>query len=156
MLEPGNEALAVAIGTISNALMNLTTKPIRLLEQTGVVRPEFIRLPKTGESDPWTGLARSFLCTLVLPCRENDFRPPVRSCTLRRRGTSKGVRLIDFQSLIDYINAKVEPAYRRQGISEPKASELFPGTSVQKIGLEEPFRIIISLRVENGTERVPE
>jgi hypothetical protein len=89
--------------------MNLTTKPVTVAEQSPAVRPEFIRLPKPSSCDPWTSLSRSTLNLLVLPCRENDYRPPVRSCTLRRKGTTKGVRLIDLQSLLDYINAHVEP-----------------------------------------------
>jgi hypothetical protein len=56
------------------------------------------------------------------------------------------------QSLVDYINSKVEPAYRQQKPSEPKAPEILSGTSVQKVGLNESFRIIISLRVEKGAE----
>src|SRR5690348_2480605 len=94
--------------------MSPTTNPIRIHEQNSTIRPEFIRLPKGREHDPWTGLSRSMLCQLILPCRENDFRPPVRSCTLRRRGTTKGVRLIDLQSLLDHINSHTEPAFRGQ------------------------------------------
>jgi hypothetical protein len=132
--------------------MNLTTKPISIFEQKDAVRPDFIRLPKPGESDPRTGLSRSFLNTLVWPCRENDFRPPVRSCTLRRKGTSKGVRLIDFQGLVDYINSNVEPAYRQQKSPGSRALGAFPDTAVQRVALNESFRIIVSVRVEKAAE----
>jgi len=51
--------------------MNLTTSPITIsAEQNYIGRPEFIRLPKPGKSDPWTGLSRSVLNQLVLPCKE--------------------------------------------------------------------------------------
>src|SRR5437879_4361768 len=128
--------------------MNLTTNPIAIPDQKQIVRPEFIRLPKPRESDPYTGLSRSSLNALVWPCRENDFRPPVRSCTLRRRGTTKGVRLIDFQSLMDYLNSKVEPAYVSNKTRQPRAAEIHPNTCVQKVRLNESLRVIISIRVE--------
>src|ERR1700758_3546741 len=118
--------------------MTLTTRPIRIHDQTLNIRPEFIRLPKPGQHDPWTGLSRSTLNLLVLPCRENDYRPPVRSCTLRRKGTTKGVRLIDLQSLLNYVNAHVEPgciAEESQESNMPKGSE---NAFVQKLRLNEP------------------
>jgi hypothetical protein len=70
--------------------------------------PETMRLPRPGEHDPHFGLARSFLNTLVLPTLENDFKPPVRSYVIRRRGARTGVRLIDYQSLKTYILAHAE------------------------------------------------
>lgn len=70
------------------------------------VLPEFIRLPKPGQHEPWTGLTRSCLNSLVLPTRENNFRPPVKSISLRKPGTARGVRLIHLQSLMDYLNGK--------------------------------------------------
>jgi hypothetical protein len=41
---------------------------------------------------------------LVLPCKENDFKPPVESKVLRKRGTIRGTRLIVFDSLMEYLN----------------------------------------------------
>jgi hypothetical protein len=67
------------------------------------VYPETIRLPKTGTTCPWTGLSRSAMNQLVLPCRQNNFRPPVRSYCLRQRGSKTGIRLVSFDSLINYI-----------------------------------------------------
>lgn len=68
--------------------------------------PEFIRLPKTGTLDPFTGLSRSKLNELVLPCPANDYKPPVKSVCLRQRGAVKGVRLIEFKSLMDYLHGQ--------------------------------------------------
>ena len=48
--------------------MNITTKPVSICEQKGIVRPELIWLPKPGESDPWTGLGRSSLNRLCANC----------------------------------------------------------------------------------------
>jgi hypothetical protein len=136
--------------------MNLTIKPIAVFDHANAVRPEFIRLPKPGTCDPWTSLSRSTLNLLVLPCRENDYRPPVRSCTLRRKGTTKGVRLIDLQSLLDYINAHVEPGCVADKPQESNAPEGPENAFVQKLRLTEPFRIIISMRVEKESDPTPE
>ena len=44
---------------------------------------------------------------LVLPCKENDFKPPVESKVLRNKGTIRGTRLIVFDSLMEYLNGLV-------------------------------------------------
>ncbi len=51
------------------------------------------------------GLSRSYLNVLILPSDENEFRPPVRSVVLRRKGAKTGVRLINVQSLREYIQS---------------------------------------------------
>ena len=73
--------------------------------QQKVQRPEFIRLPKGGTRCPFTGLSRSKLNQLVLPCKENGFKPPVESKVLRNRGAIRGTRLIVFDSLINYLRS---------------------------------------------------
>jgi hypothetical protein len=65
--------------------------------------PEYIRLPKPRERDPVFGLSRSYLNVLILPSSENNYRPPVRSVVLRRKGAKTGVRLISVQSLREFI-----------------------------------------------------
>jgi len=72
-----------------------------------VVGIEFIRLPKKG-LEPITGLSRAKLCELILPSKANGFRPPVKSVCLRRPGANKGARLIKLQSLLDYLNSRLE------------------------------------------------
>jgi hypothetical protein len=72
---------------------------------------EFLRLPKPGTLCPVTDLTRSYINMLVLPSKENNFKPPVKSFTLRKRGQQKGVRLIDRADLIRYIHEHVEPTY---------------------------------------------
>ena len=67
--------------------------------------PEFVRLPAPGSLEPHTGMARSALNELVLPTPRNDFKPPVRSFCLRKKGARTGIRLIDFASLRAYILA---------------------------------------------------
>lgn len=79
-----------------------TTAPVQTSPYTPIT-PEFIRLPKPGTLCPWTGLSRSKLNELVLPSPVNEFKPPVRSVSLRNRGQIKAVRLIVFDSLIGYL-----------------------------------------------------
>ena len=59
-------------------------------------RPEWIRLPKEGSTCPFSGLSRSYLADLVR-------RREVPSKALRRPGTVRGVRLICYAGLMDYI-----------------------------------------------------
>lgn len=65
--------------------------------------PEFLRLPKPGSLCPHSGLSRSYINSLILPSRLNDFKPPVRSFVIRRPGAKTGVRLIDYASLRRFI-----------------------------------------------------
>jgi hypothetical protein len=68
------------------------------------VPPAYIRLPPTGARDPHTGLTRSALDALTRPQECNQFRPPVKSKILKMAGQKSGVRLIDYQSLKNYLD----------------------------------------------------
>ena len=61
-----------------------------------LIRPEWIRLPKEGSTCPFSGLSRSYLADLVR-------RREMPSKALRRPGTVRGVRLICYAGLMDYI-----------------------------------------------------
>lgn len=74
--------------------------------QATTVRPEFIRLPKSGTLCPFTGLSRSTLNGAILPNAANQYNPPVRSVCLRQRGGVRGIRLIDYESLITWIRGQ--------------------------------------------------
>ncbi len=74
-------------------------------------RPEFIRLPKGGLC-PITGLSRSKLNQLILPCEQNDFKPQVKSVCLRQRGAATGTRLIVLDSLLKYLHSQIEEVSR--------------------------------------------
>jgi hypothetical protein len=63
----------------------------------------FIRLPKPGSRCPHTGLSRSGLAELVVPCARNGFTAPVRSSLIKKRHATRGTRLIDFHSLMEYL-----------------------------------------------------
>lgn len=77
-----------------------------VIHQQPQPRPEFIRLPATGKRCAYTGLSRSKLNELILPCAANNHRPPVVSKVLRQKGQTKGARLIVFDSLLSYINGQ--------------------------------------------------
>ncbi len=69
----------------------------------------WLRLCRPGERCPVSGLSRSTLAKLVRPCERNDYRPPVESRLLKRKGAARGVLLISKQSLLDYINEQPAP-----------------------------------------------
>jgi hypothetical protein len=79
-----------------------TVAPMAATRSVGGTR-EFIRLPPAGLQCPYTGLSRAYLNTLILACPENEFRPPVQSYLLRRKGFKKGIRLISYPSLAAFI-----------------------------------------------------
>lgn len=67
--------------------------------------PVFIRLPKSPAHCPLTGLSRSALYELILPCPANGFKPPVRSKVVKKKHASRGIRLIEVASLLAYLNS---------------------------------------------------
>ncbi len=95
----------------TNINSQFTLTPLTTAIEFQPTKPEFLRLPKPGQHCRITGMKRGFLNLLILPCKENDFKPPVKSYVLRRRGNLKGVRLIDYDSLVGYIRNHVEPRY---------------------------------------------
>lgn len=90
------------------AALEGTIEPITSIVAAHVTTPEFIRLPTPGSREPYTGLTRSFLNLLILPCDYNNHKPPVRSFVLRKKGAKTGVRLIDAADLFRYIREHPE------------------------------------------------
>ena len=88
-------------------ILNNTSNNLSEEGKAALARPEFIRLPKGGLC-PYTGLSRSKLNQLILPCEQNEFKPPVKSVCLRQRGAIKGTRLIVLDSLLDYLYSQME------------------------------------------------
>ena len=66
--------------------------------------PKFIRLPAPGGRDPLTGLSRGTLNELILSCPANGCNPPVRSVLIRKKGATRGVRLVDVFSLLSHLD----------------------------------------------------
>jgi hypothetical protein len=77
--------------------------------------PEFLRLPPPGQKCEWTGMSRSALNALILPCPANQNRPSVRSFVLRQRGAKTGIRLVDYSSLRAHILAHIETTETVEG-----------------------------------------
>lgn len=75
-----------------------------VLEQKQIDKPEYLRLPKPYERCRFTGLSRPSLEELCIPSERNDFRPPVKSLLLKRRHAMRGIRLVNFASLLDYLH----------------------------------------------------
>ena len=74
-----------------------------ILEQRDISHPEYIRYPSPGSRCALTGLTRSTLAELVVPCEANGEKPPVKSLVLKKRGATRGIRLINYDSLVDYL-----------------------------------------------------
>ncbi len=70
---------------------------------TEAIRPEWLRLPAPGARCRFTGLSRSTLNELTIPGPTNDGLPPVKSVVLRKRGALRGIRLISYDSLMQYL-----------------------------------------------------
>jgi hypothetical protein len=66
------------------------------LASVSQLQPRFVRLPKPGTLCPFTGLSRT---QIYLLCKSGK----IKSHSLKRHGTCRGVRLIDFQSLVTAI-----------------------------------------------------
>ncbi len=64
---------------------------------SGAVNPVWIRLPKAGHLCPHSGMGRTYLHGLIAEGK-------VKSFSLRKPGQVRGVRLISYESLMDYIS----------------------------------------------------
>jgi hypothetical protein len=85
--------------------MRLTSNlPFADANNAETIRPEWLRLPAPGTRCRFTGLSRSTLNELTIPGPANDFQPPVKSVVLRKRGATRGIRLISYDSLMTYLN----------------------------------------------------
>ena len=83
-----------------------TARRTSIITGVAAIRPQFIRLPDVGGRCPYTGLSRSALVNLCVPNKANSYRPKVRSVRLTKPNAraKRGARLIDYESLIAYIN----------------------------------------------------
>jgi hypothetical protein len=72
--------------------------------QTETHRPAYIRLPPSDERCPHTGLSSTALDGVTRPQARNNYKPPVKSKLMRQKG-DRLIRLIDFQSLLDYLDS---------------------------------------------------
>src|ERR1700737_2512049 len=81
-----------------------TTMYIEVPETPADKFPAFIRLPRSGSRCPVSNLSRTAMDQVVRPQLCNHFRPPVKRRVLKARNATRGVRLVEVKSLLDYIN----------------------------------------------------
>jgi hypothetical protein len=74
-----------------------TTGPAVALPTSAPSRPEFVRMPRPGQFEPYSGLRRSQLYQLA-------DEGLIQTITLRRRNKVRGTRLIVFDSLMAYLH----------------------------------------------------
>jgi hypothetical protein len=83
---------------LKNIVPAATSEARLLSSQQPVSTPKYIRLPRVGERDPLCGLSRSELWTLITTNK-------IKSLSLLQPGKRRGVRLIDAESLVDFIQS---------------------------------------------------
>ena len=82
-------------------------------------RPEWIRLPRSGQPCQWTSLSRSTLWGILQSGK-------VRTVVIRRAGNLRGARLIHLESLLAYLEAVAVdsvPAGPEDDTSEERGAE---------------------------------
>lgn len=97
------------------------TPPRASRPATSASGPEWLRLPAPGKRCPYSGLSRSTLNELTIPGPANENRPPVKSVVLRKRGALRGIRLISYDSLMQFLTSQ-SAMVRRRGESEAEPS----------------------------------
>ena len=80
-----------------------------LADQPMAVRPIYMRFPRSGNC-LYTGLSRSKLYELT-----SGDNPPVKAISLKTADQQRGTRLINFQSLLDYIESFARKSQKTQG-----------------------------------------
>jgi hypothetical protein len=71
-------------------------------------QPHYLRLPREGEHCPYTDMPRGTLKDLCVPSKANNFRPPVKSISLKKSKHAK--RGIDYNSLMKYLRSQFQKA----------------------------------------------
>ena len=75
---------------------------------TNTLKPVTFRLPKTGTVDSYFGGARPFWNDRILPSAKNNFKPEVRSISVKQPGAKRGIRFILFESAKQYFDTLAE------------------------------------------------
>lgn len=84
--------------------MNSPTISASVLPPEESQKPEWLRLPGPGKRCRFTGLSRSTLNELIIPSSANGQTAAVKSVVLRKRGAMRGIRLINYDSLMQYLS----------------------------------------------------
>jgi hypothetical protein len=75
--------------------------PATITDEPASTRPEFFRLPKPGSADEYFGLSRSFYYSA-------EKRGWLRLIRLRDEGKERGVTLIPYQAVAEFVRAHME------------------------------------------------
>jgi hypothetical protein len=70
-------------------------------ENFGPPRPEFYRLPKGGDGDPFFGFRRTFYY-------EGEKRGYWRLARIRERGKLRGVTLVPYDAVSDFVRSQMD------------------------------------------------
>ena len=94
---------------------NTTFESVHSAPRLEAGRPVFdtatwLRLPRAGSRCTVSGLSRSTLAELVRPCARNDYQPQVDARILKRKGTQRGVLLINRAALLAFIEEQPTPS----------------------------------------------
>ena len=80
----------------------ITEETLQGLKATpAAVRPEFLRLPRTGERDPYFGGSRSYYYQLE---REGS----VKLVHVRPRGKARGITLVPYDAVVAHVRLSIE------------------------------------------------
>jgi hypothetical protein len=66
------------------------------------------KLPRAKDREPFTGLSRSVINTLILPSPENGFKARVESASFRQPGQKKATRLVRLKSLLAFVEDQAQ------------------------------------------------
>ena len=82
-------------------MSNLKPYSNRSTPEAAGAHPEWIRLPRPGETEPRTGLTRGVLTRLATEGK-------IKAISLRDGGKKRGCRLINLGSLLSYLSSLAE------------------------------------------------
>ena len=97
------------------------------------VPPEFVRLPDDGEEErcPVTGMSRAWLRARITDSQGS--KAPIKTHYIRTRGATRGVVLIDRDSLVAHIESFPPP-----GWAEPKEEDSPAGEGKKTPSSQQP------------------
>ena len=79
--------------------------------------PIVVRMPKSGQKETYSNLGRTQIDMVTRPQPGNNFDPPVKSHIFAAKGAARGVRLVNLESLLDYVrglsNTQPKPFKKR-------------------------------------------
>jgi hypothetical protein len=103
-----SQSAARLIGTavsVPDPIQNLS-RALALIAQgpgSSTAAPYAFRLPKGKAVDEHFGGTRGWWNCRILPCKANNFRPPIKSFVDKKAGSRRGCRFILHSSALEYF-----------------------------------------------------